>query len=103
MATTEQNQKLNKLIEATYTAIRETEAYADLIGETFSLSLTYGMGGTYFPKIAFTKAEALRKIKANEPFSASERKLLADVLNGDMDSEIWDASQSGWHSSSANC
>jgi len=46
----EASEKISDLIAAAYNKIFEAEAIADESGVSFSFGLSYGMGGTYFPK-----------------------------------------------------
>ncbi len=67
------NDKIGALISEAEAKISEAEKIANEAGVTFSFSVAYGMGGTYFPP----------KIKE--------------------DDEEWEPSDTGWVSSSAQC
>lgn len=71
-----------KHVENAYAEIKKAEAIADEHGCEFGFELTYGMGGTYFPK--------------SKPDSE-------DGDRWESSSEGWESSSEGWVSSSSQC
>lgn len=81
-------QKIEELKTQAMELIKKAEVIADEANVTFNFDVSYGMGGTYFPK----KKEEVKPVKASED---------EDDEDYDNSDEEWD--ESGWVSSSSMC
>jgi hypothetical protein len=93
------NKEIDALITQAYALIAEAEAIADSTGESFDFDVSYGMGGTYYPK-KMSKDTALELLRSGKELSKEERTNIAKIIDEDDDNYY---RSSGWVSSSHSC
>jgi len=90
---------IDQCVKEAYAALREAENIANKTGESFDFDVSYGMGGTYYPKKPMTRNEALELLKSKAPLTEEQRSDIAVALEDDEDNY----GETGWVSSSSMC
>lgn len=120
MSREQERQKLSELVSNIYSAIKEAEKYADETYQSFSLDISYRMGGTYYPTKpepkyeTISRKQAIEELSSNTSLSEQRLNLLREVLiNTKYQSDTYLASEwresscgydyEGWQNSSSQC
>ena len=106
--------RMRKAVEEVYKAVKAAEQIAEEEKETFSLDVSYGMGGVYYPRSSFMTYEELLKAIEEGTVSAEDAKYLLEEFNKRPykknsylanvgDDMLVSEDEIGWRSSSSMC